>query len=623
MQIIQEINDTRKGELEELFRALEEVRRFSGPPQEFWPAFLEVSSRLAEARFGFLLVRSEEEKNWKTLGLWPVGAAGDVRELGVGPDIEGIAEDAALAGFAWRKSDTKGPAFLGLIMGVRLELGDETRTGVAAFFVESALAGDPEEVMTRVKLAADIPAAYQLNRTVRQARYDVVQFGEALDLMVLLNAETRFMGAAMTLCNEIASRYHCGRVSLGWVKRAYVRVQAISHMERFEKKMDAVQGLEAAMEEALDQDEEVIWPRPEESLAVVRDHEAFARDQGAEFMVSIPIRVDDEPVGVLTCERADTPFSEVDVRGLRVLCDQAARRIADLKTHDRWIGARMVSSLRSGLARLVGVEHTFPKILGLIVCAALAFAIFGQLPYRVEAPFILRTDDLAYLPAPFDGYIKEVHVKVGDRIGKGESLLSLDTRELLLEESNAIANQHRYSREAEKARAQNALADMRIATALNEQARAQLELVRYHLSHAEIRAPFAGIVVEGDLKELLGAPVRKGDVLFKVALLEKMYGEIEVPEKDVHEVASDATGEIAFVSRPQLKFPITVEQIEPVAIPKEDGNVFLLRAVLPEQIPQWWRPGMSGVTKINVGPRNVLWILSHRTVDFFRILLWW
>jgi len=44
------------------------------------------------------------------------------------------------------------------------------------------------------------------------------------------------MAAAMTFCNEIASRYRCDRVSLGWIKGAYVRVQAVSHMERFRKK---------------------------------------------------------------------------------------------------------------------------------------------------------------------------------------------------------------------------------------------------------------------------------------------------------------------------------------------------------------------------------------------------
>ena len=236
---------------------------------------------------------------------------------------------------------------------------------------------------------------------------------------------------------------------------------------------------------------------------------------------------------------------------------------------------------------------------------------------------MLKTDDLAYLPAPFDGYIHEVHVKVGDRVEKMQPLLSLDTRELLLEESSAIANQNRYMREAEKARSQKALADMKIARALESQSKARLKLVRYHIDHAQVKAPFLGVVVEGDLEELLGAPVRKGDVLFKVALIEKMYAELKVEERDIHEINDSAGGEIAFISRPDLKFPISIERIDPVAVAEEEGNVFTVRAVFPEDVSVWWRPGLSGVAKINVGRRNVFWILTHRTVDFLRMLLWW
>jgi hypothetical protein len=84
-----------------------------------------------------------------------------------------------------------------------------------------------------------------------------------------------------------------------------------------------------------------------------------------------------------------------------------------------------------------------------------------------------------------------------------------------------------------------------------------------------------------------------------------------------------ATGEIAFVSRPDLKFPIRLERIDPVAVPENLENVFIVRVVFPEEVSPWWRPGMSGVAKVNVGKRNILWIFTHRTVDFLRIFFWW
>ena len=609
-------------EIDRIIESLEEMRRFTGPPGEFWPAFLEGSARLAGARFGVLMVQGEGEDSWRNLCVWSAEGYRGMRGSDLRIQIEEVANATAHQGYAWENLAPGGASKSdGVVLGIRLDLEQEERVSVAVFLIEDG--AGMEEIATRLKLVADIPAVYQMGRLARQAQSDVVQFAEALDLMVLLNAEKRYVAAAMTFCNELASRYRCDRVSLGWLNGPYVRLQAISHMERFEKKMDAVQSLEAAMEEAFDQDEEIVWPRPEGTLFVARDHEVFSREQGSQYMVSLPIRLDDSPVGVVTCERSSERFSEEEVRGLRVLSDQAARRLGDLKRYDRWFGARMAISIKESLSKLFGVEHTFAKLMGLIVCAGLAFLIFGKLNYRVEAPFILKTDDLAYLPSPFDGYIDEVRVKVGDLVKKMDPLLSLDTRELLLEESTAIANQNRYSREAEKARAQNALADMKIALALEAQAKARLKLVRYHLDHAQVKAPFAGIVVEGDLEELLGAPVKKGDVLFKVARIENMYAELKVDERDVHEVAEDTSGEIAFVSRPNLKFPVRLERIDPVAIAEEEGNVFLVRAHLTEEFADWWRPGMSGVAKINVGRRNVLWILTHRTIDFFRILLWW
>jgi multidrug resistance efflux pump len=613
-----------KAEIERIIESLERMRRYPGPPNEFWPTFLEGASRLVGAVFGLLMVQQED--SWKAMGIWPSRGAMSGRSPDLRQKMEAIAEASAHQGSFWEEMGRlKASKLKEALVAVRLKLEQEERPSVAVFLLRVGRDAEPEleEAVVRLSLVADIPAAYQLGRVAQQAKSDVVQFAEALDLMVLLNAEKRYLAAAMTFCNELSSRYGCDRVSLGWLKGAYVRLQAMSHMERFDKKMDAVQRLEATMEEAFDQDEEVVWPRPEGVHVVAREHEAFSREQGSKYIVSLPVRLEDEPVGVVTCERSSAPFSEEEVRGFRVLCDQAARRLGDLKRHDRWFGARVVASSRETLSKLLGVEHTFAKLMALLVCAALAFLLFGKLPYRVEAPFILQTDDLAFLPAPFDGYIAKVHVKVGDRVEEKAPLLSLDTRELLLEESTAIANENRYSREAEKARAQNALADMRIALALEAQAKARLALVRYHLDHAELRAPFAGIVVEGDLEELLGAPVKKGDVLFKVAKIEDMYVELKVDERDVHEVTDRSSGEIAFVSRPDQKFPVKVERIDPVALVEEEGNVFLVRAAFQETPAPWWRPGMSGVGKVDVGKRNVLWIVTHRTIDFLRMFLWW
>ena len=616
--------DESRQRMDVLLESIYQLRQFDGAPAEFWNMLLEGGATITGAGFGALMTPGPDGGNWRLMAVWPAQAQAQLRASGMSGRIQHIADACLLQGCAWEPGDVSGNTLApNAVVGVRLKLPESDRSGVAVFGLNDDTRMDGDEALLRMGLIADVPLAYQSTREARQARMDVVHFTEALDLLVLVNEEHRFMAAAMTICNEVASRYSCERVSIGWRKGPYVRVKAISHSENFEKKMVAVQALETAMEEAVDQDEEIVLPPPADTHTVARAHEQYAASQGGGHLMSLPLRLEGAPVAVITCERSAEAFSDSEQRGLRLLCDLGARRLGDLHHHDRWIGARFADWLRSKLARFFGVEHTLAKAIGVLVFLLFAFVLFGRLPYRVEAPFVVRTDDLAYLPAPFEGYIEEVHVEIGDLVVPRAPLLALDTSELLLEESTVLANHNRYTREAEKARAEAALADMRIAEALAAQASAELDLVRYHLDHALVTAPFKGIVVEGDFKELLGAPVRKGDVLFKVARIEQLFVELEVDERDIHEVAADGTGEISFISRPHLTFPITVERIDPVAVTREEGNVFLLRGRIEGSSADWWRPGMSGIAKVDVGNRNVLWIITHRTVEFLRMWLWW
>src|SRR5207253_8528776 len=171
-------------------------------------------------------------------------------------------------------------------------------------------------------------------------------------------------------------------------------------------------------------------------------------------------------------------------------------------------------------AKVLGPENTWMKVAALGGAVALIVLFFVPFNYRVQGNFILKSDAVSYLTAPFDGFIREVKVRPGDRIHKDALLLQIDTDELAIEEANALADQVRFQREAEKARATNGLAEMRIALALSDQAKARLDMTRLRLKQSSIRAAFDGVVVEGDLRERVGAPVKQGDALFKTTKLD-------------------------------------------------------------------------------------------------------
>jgi len=606
-------------------RKLEQLRRFSGTPANFWQGLLEAMALISGARLGVLLRRTAAEPNtWRRMAVWPTAAAPDSSTQ---PFIRGLEEMANICvqqECAVRfLNGTPDPLAADCAIGVQLESESPQEWWIAVFFLPECSESQAAWALGYLRLVQNTPGVCRLYRNAHQSQVTLSHFTAVLDLMALLNAQQRFMAVAMTLCNELTARHKCDRVSLGWLENNYVRLQTISHTERFEKKMDAVKALEQTMEESLDQDEMIVWPPPGGDTRITMDHARYADNQQIKFICSVPLRLGSEVVAVLTCERNGEAFLEDEQRLLTLYAEMAVRRLSDLKRTDRWFGARLALAARGQLAKAVGVEHTWAKVLAVLVAVGLAVLFFGKMNYRVEAPFILRTDDVAIVSAPFEGYIAEVPAQIGNPVQPDDLLLKLDTRDLLLQEAVAAADLDRFAREADKARAANSLAEMRIAQAQAEQSRVRLELIRHRLGQASLKAPFAGVVVEGDLRKRIGAPLKPGDVLFKIARLDRMYVECNVNEGDIHEVRDDATGEIAFASQPKLTFPMQVQRIEPVAEVKDKGNIFVVRCQFQTSVENWWRPGMSGVAKLNVGKRTFFWIISHRTVDFLRMYFWW
>lgn len=600
------------------------LRKFQGPPAEFWPALVTALSRVATANRGIILRKDPRNTGqWLKLGEWSTEGHAD---RAVGSYLRCLPELAELClreGRGILPLDTPVTGSRHFAFGVSLHFQDESQQCIAAFLGLSTTESEIVQRLFRLELAADIPLAYQAHQATQQARRDVQKFASVLDVVVPVNAETRFLAASLAFCNVLASTFACERVSLGWIQGGFARLRSISRTERFDKRMAAVNAIEKLMEEALDQDEEILCPVPEGATFVAKDHEAFLKANDAGHIVTLPLRVDQKPVAAITCERKEKPFDTLEIQQLRLAVDTVARRLSDLHKTDRWFGARWLNHFKERSSKWLGPQHTWAKIGAILGAAALVALILPVYPYRVEGDFILRSDEVAFLTAPFEGYIKSVEVRPGDTLAAGGPLLSLNTDQLVLDEAAAVADQTRYRREAEKARANNSPADMRIALALADQAAARLELARYRLKQARLTSPFEGVVVEGDLRQRLGAPVRQGDALFKIARLDTLYVEIEINERDVHEILDKSGGEISFLAQPKQKYPIRVTRVEPAGMPKEKQNVFLVRAALPETRESWWRPGMSGVAKIDVERRTLLWILTHRTIDFLRLFLWW
>lgn len=452
----------------------------------------------------------------------------------------------------------------------------------------------------------------------------IIQLTSVFDIARKINETENFKTATLALTGELADKLHAERVSLGWLKNDYIQIKAISHTDHFEKKMQIVQDLEAAMEEAYEQDATIITPAPETRTFTTRAHEYYSKSYNANYLLSVPVHDSDDTIAIITCERTQKTFTDFDASEIHLVATLTSARLKELYQRSNWFGARMMRKARKALGKLLGFEHTWAKFFGILGVALILFATMVPIQYKVSATAILKTDKIIYLTAPFDGYIDSVTVKPGDIVYKGQELLRLDQKELKLEEANLLAEEQNNRREIQKAQAEEQLADMRIYQAKLEQTLAKLKTVRYKLSKSVIVATAdSAVIVEGDLQKKLGAPVNQGSELFQMALIENIYVEANVSEEEIKNINIGSKGLLAVKSRPELTFNFNTERITPTATVKEQENTFPVRGEFSQKIPEWFRPGMTGVAKIYADKKTLWWILSHQAIDYLRLKLWW
>lgn len=593
---------------------LSELAGYQGPASAFWPLYLKVVAHSFSASRVLLMVYSPNQP-WQAVAQWPLNSS----DLAHKPEqLLKLAEQARNSRFA---------SFDDQLLAVRLHAsayGPASDTVMLIFHNQSSLS-TTSLLKNLAELAAMVPLQYQLGIAPQEPQLGQIATNRLYDLVRLilrLGQEPHFMQLSLTLCNDLAVRYQFDRVSLGWVVQDYVALSAVSHIEKFDRKSTAAHDLELVMEEAWEQDIEIRYPQAIDAKQVVRAHQNYARQHAVSYLISIPLRHHDRVVAVMTLERNQAQINDTEAWELNLITRGCVRQLYDLYRQDRNLFQRLADNFQHYREKLIGPHHSGWKLAGITMAVLLAILVFCPWTYRVDAGLTLRSKDLVFIPAPFDGYLREVKVEAGDEIEQGAVLAELDTRDLLLEESMSLADVIRYGREAQKAQASNQLADMQIALARQQQSQAHLDLIQQQLAAAQIRAPYAGIVVEGDLKKNLGSPLRKGDLLLKMAQLDDTYVEIEIDQVDIHEVHLDTRGEFALVGQPDQKFELVIDRIEPTATQREGRNLYIARGRIESQPQVWWRPGMGGAVKLEVGNRRLIWVLTHRTVRFLRQVFW-
>lgn len=382
-----------------------------------------------------------------------------------------------------------------------------------------------------------------------------------------------FAQAATACATELAAQLGCQRVALGWLSGPRMQVVAVSHGADLDRQAALIDVTEAMAETAL-QGVSLTLPLAADGLPrITLAHQALLRSQALGSVVSVPLAHNAEVQGVLLCERgADQPaFETRDV----LLLEQVAAGVAPVLRLQRALaeplGERLRRAGRSLVARWRDPSQRLLRGSTYGALALLAALLAVPLPHRVSATARLEGAVQRVLGAPQDGYLRQVHVRPGDMVKEGQVLAELSDEEMQLMRRAKQAELAQHENTFAEAFSRGDRAQAAVAQAKAMEARAQFELAQEQLGRMQLKAPFDGVVIDGDLSQQLGAPLKRGEALLTLAPDERFRIMLEVPERDIADMQIGQRGSLLLSALPQRPVELKVVRITPVAKTVEGG----------------------------------------------------
>jgi len=428
---------------------------------------------------------------------------------------------------------------------------------------------------------------------------------------------------AHKLCTLLADNLECTKVALGLNAGMQVQVVGVSHQLQFDRRMKGISRIETAMEECIDQGELLsLPPLSGREGGLVKAHSYLQQELGQVAVCSLPLLSEGHAFGALTLVW-DRPTA-LDERMAR-LVGEIAQRVApviELKRREGRSGLRRLGARAIGLARrLFGPGHLRLKLALLGVALVLGLSGWVQTDYRVSARSTIEGTLQQAIVAPQAGFLASANARAGDRVEAGQVLAVLDDRELLLERERWQSERDKHAKEYQEALATRDRAKITIGAARIAQAEAQLKLVEEQRARLQLKAPFSGTLVSGDLSRAMGAPLERGQLLFEIVPNDGYRVSLQVDEHDMAGLEPGQRGRLRLAGLPDTSIPLEITRVVPVASTEQGGNHFRVEGELQE-VPDGLRPGMQGVAKVVTGRGSLLWSWTRELTDRLRLWLW-
>lgn len=221
-----------------------------------------------------------------------------------------------------------------------------------------------------------------------------------------------------------------------------------------------------------------------------------------------------------------------------------------------------------------------------------ALAHTGEISAHLVFNSTIETEAAVEIYPQISGLVKHLRVEEGDRVEVGDTLLSIEDKQLRIAVEEAQANYHYQQTAFKRTEAmfeRNLISDQEFETNKYnfEQARLRLERARLELEYAEVIAPFSGVITERYVQ--VGARVGPSSRLYDLIKLDDLIARVFAPGQYLTTIGNGQQALITSEFLPDKQFQAWVKRISPVVDPR--SGTFKVTVGLRDRW-EYLRPGL-------------------------------
>ena len=427
----------------------------------------------------------------------------------------------------------------------------------------------------------------------------------------------RIMRAMVTMASALADLHYC---AIGIRKAGRLDIDAIGGEQPGKGEKEQIRRLM----------EYVALAETEVSATAGELPEGEGRDLFREYFEStgtgsfwgLPLKDDQGVLGTFCLiHTAKLPTSE-EQELLRIMSNQASVAIRNAELYNQVPFISFLEPILEKRKKLWTLGRRRWQRITITVAVAVVLSLLIRLPHRAGGSALVLPGAQLKLRSPSNGVIEEVWAVEGDTVRAGQAVARV----------HSIENEIRYREvegELEKARrdeaALRAKGDM-IAAQLVASDRTMLDqelmLLQRERAAATLTAPFAGVVLTPHLEERRGEHIGSGEVFCEIGSLDRLRVELSLPEKSWHELEIGQLIKLKFYTYAERTFLGEVARLAPAATRGEKGQPLFVATTFLENPPAGLRPQMTGVGRVYLGKKTLLWHITRPLLRFFAVR-WW